>query len=626
MPARRRPNLLLPILLTTSTVVTLALLWFGVKNLEQTRFLEKQRTREQLERAADIFAARVRGKLAEAREGLSNWISSSSAQPPPIDNVVAILASEGGVQVVPRGAIPFVPGDPQIQASSKIFAEPESVELSDNQLARAEELYGALSRNPDPHVRSEAMLRLARVQRKEHKFEEAVETYRSLAQMGDLIVSGLPAELVGLDGERLTKATMGDTNSQRSIAAQIARFIDGGRWRLTRGAAEFYREAATQDPKPETWLLAEALARLWETEATDRPSSNSLRVIEVGGKNVLAAWRSNGLQSAALVSFVEPFLALSVPADYTYQLTDAAGQRIAGGAAVPAESVARVIGDAQNPWLLRIWSSQPMPATATGSRLLSVMLTVVILFVWVTVYLMARAIRREAKVSRLQSDFVAAVSHEFRTPLTTVRQLSEMLEMDQVPSQERRQRYYRVLAAESRRLQRLIETLLNFGKMEAGAGQYRLERLDVSELVARAVQEVSGEESDATGRVRVAGQDPCLRLLGDADALTLALRNLLDNGLKYSPASETVEVRWSNQEGRVAISVVDHGAGIPKSEQEMVFQKFVRGRAAIDASIKGTGLGLAMVRHILSAHGGEVKLESEPGRGSTFTIVLEEAH
>jgi signal transduction histidine kinase len=431
--------------------------------------------------------------------------------------------------------------------------------------------------------------------------------------------------LAGLDGERVTSAAVGDTASEQRIAAQIAQFLDAGRWPLTRGSAEFYREAVTSGPKPASWLLAEALTRLWDTEAK-APSAGSVRVMEVEDKPVLAIWRSNGVRSAAVVSFAERFLARSVPVNYAYQVTDAAGQHIAGTVSVPSQPVARIIGDPQNPWMLRIWSSSPAAAAGSASsRLLSILLAVVILFLWGTVYFMARAIRREAKVSRLQSDFVAAVSHEFRTPLTTVRQLSEMLEMDQIPSEDRRRKYYRVLAEESRRLQRLVETLLNFGKMEAGARQYSLEKLEVGELVGRAMREVLGETDEAANRVRITGGEPRLHLLGDPDALTLALRNLLDNGLKYSPASEAVEVSWSNQEGRVAISVVDHGAGIPKDEQEMVFQKFARGRSAIEASIKGTGLGLAMVRQILSAHGGEIKLKSEPGRGSTFTIVLAEA-
>src|SRR5262249_5158286 len=150
------------------------------------------------------------------------------------------------------------------------------------------------------------------------------------------------------------------------------------------------------------------------------------------------------------------------------------------------------------------------------------------------------------------------------------------------------------------------------------------EKVDVRELVGRAVREASSEGTSA--RMRIAwADDPEAAVFGDADAITLALRNLVDNGLKYSPANECVEVSWNRKDGRVSISVTDHGPGIPKEEQEAVFQKFVRGRSAIQASIKGTGVGLAMVRHILTAHGGKIRLESEPGRGATFTIELAEA-
>jgi signal transduction histidine kinase len=352
-----------------------------------------------------------------------------------------------------------------------------------------------------------------------------------------------------------------------------------------------------------------------------------VRVVEVEGRTVLALWRSNGLRSASLANFAESFMTRNVPAGYAYQLTDAAGHRIAGASSAPLQAVARVIGDPQNPWMMRVWSHGAAEGGGNrlGPRLLLAMLAIMILFLWGTVYLMTRAIRREAVVARLQSDFVAAVSHEFRSPLTTVRQLSEMLEMDQVPSEERRRKYYHVLAGEARRLQRLVETLLNFGKMEAGAQEYHFQQVDVRELVSRAVREAALREDQASNRVKLSGPEAGIHLVGDADALTMALRNLLDNALKYSPASENVDVKWECVAGRVAISVVDRGLGIPRDEHEAIFQKFVRGRSSLQASIKGTGVGLAMVRHILSAHGGEVRLQSELGCGSTFTLVLMEA-
>lgn len=614
-------------LLTTSTVVTLALGWFGWRNLEQESGIERQRARERLENGADAFAAGIRGRLAEAGDRLSGWITSPSSPVPAHEGLVLVAASERQIEVVPRGALPFVPGVVPIAALPGVFAEAEAMEFAGNPLAQAEEQYRKLSRHADVRIQAEALLRLGRVRRKAGKFNESMEAFRSLAGAGAVLAGGLPAELAGLDGMRLTRAAAGDEAGEGQIAAQIARLIDEGRWQLARGPAEFYREMGGRQPKPESWLLAEALARLWDAAETGHPSAGSIRVIDVDGRPVLAIWRSNGVRSAALAGFADRFVTRSVTAGYAYQLTDAAGQRIAGVASTPTETVARIIGDPQNPWMLRIWYDGAVTAGANrlGPRLLLAVLAIAILFLWGTVYFMARAIRREAAVSRLQSDFVAAVSHEFRSPLTTVRQLSEMLEMGQVPSEERRRKYYHVLAGEARRLQRLVETLLNFGKMEAGAQQYHFEKLDVRELVSRAVNEAAVQEDAASSRVRLSGPEAGIHLIGDADALALALRNLVENGLKYSPASEVVEVKWNNPEGRVSISVVDYGPGIPSEEHESIFQKFVRGRSAIEAGVKGTGVGLAMVRSILAAHGGEIRLESKPGRGSTFTLVLTEA-
>lgn len=623
----RARNPVLAALLTTSIIVTLALGWFGWRNLEQESAIERQRARERMETGADAIAAGIRGRLAEAGDQLSGWITSPGSPAPAHEGSVVVAASERQIEVVPRGALPFVPGVAPIQAPHGVFAEAEAIEFAGDQLARAAEQYRKLSRHAESRVQAEALLRLGRVLRKARNFYGAMEAYRSLARAGGVTAGGLPAELAGLDGQRLTRAAAGDGAGEQQIAAEIARSIDEGRWLLPRGAAEFYREMEGRKPKPESWLLAEALARLWGAEEKGRPSVGSIRVIEVEGRPVLAIWRSNGVRSAGLASFTDRFVARSVPAGYSYQLTDAAGQRIAGAAAVPPENVARIIGDPQNPWMLRIWYDSAVAAGGSrlGPRLLLAVLAIAILFLWGTVYFMARAMRSEAAVSRLQSDFVAAVSHEFRSPLTTVRQLSEMLEMDQVPSEDRRRKYYHVLAGEARRLQRLVETLLNFGKMEAGAQQYHFEKLDVRELVSRAVTEAAVQEDVTSSRVRISGPESGIHLIGDADALALALRNLVENGLKYSPACEIVEVQWNSKGGRVSISIVDHGPGIPREEHQAIFQKFVRGRSAIEARIKGTGVGLAMARHILSAHAGEIRLESEPGRGSTFTVVLAEA-
>jgi signal transduction histidine kinase len=226
------------------------------------------------------------------------------------------------------------------------------------------------------------------------------------------------------------------------------------------------------------------------------------------------------------------------------------------------------------------------------------------------------------EVSRLQSHFVSAVSHEFRSPLTSMRQLSEMLALGRVPGEERREKYYETLVSETRRLQRLVETLLNFGKMEAGAKQYRFEELDAGDLVARVVAEFEPQVAASGRRIELNGAPNGCRIKADPEALAVALRNLVDNALKYSPDQPAVWVEWGPENGCVAIRVRDKGMGIAERERKAIFRKFVRGSAAAAAHVKGTGVGLAMVRHIVVAHGGGIQVASEPGQGSTFTMRL----
>jgi len=242
------------------------------------------------------------------------------------------------------------------------------------------------------------------------------------------------------------------------------------------------------------------------------------------------------------------------------------------------------------------------------------------LFLLAGTYFIARAIRREAYVSRLQSDFVSSVSHEFRSPLTSMRQLSELLAEGRVPSEERRQLYYETLVGETQRLERLVETLLHFGRMEARAQKYKFAELDVGELAEHAAAEFERELGHSR-QIERAGPRDC-RIRADAEALEVALRNLLDNAVKYSPPDAHVGVEWTRTGAQVAIQVRDQGVGVAAAERKSIFQKFVRGSAAAALHVKGTGVGLAMVRQIVTAHGGEIHLESEPGRGSRFTILL----
>jgi signal transduction histidine kinase len=309
-----------------------------------------------------------------------------------------------------------------------------------------------------------------------------------------------------------------------------------------------------------------------------------------------------------------------------FALTDAEGRRILGQPDGPiARQSVRTASATRLPWTLHAISTGNgfSPGELSGrTRLLLAAIAMMALLVLAGGYFINRAIARELSVAQLQSDFVAAVSHEFRTPLTTMRQLSEMLVRGRVSNDQRRQEFYEALLGESERLHRLVEGLLNFGRMEAGELRYRFEPLDPTGLVRNVVDEFQREVSKDGYHIELTENADLPAIRADQESLARVFWNLLDNAVKYSPECHTVWVDLMRAGKRLMVRVRDQGLGIPAEEQKEIFRKFVRGAASGAASIKGTGIGLAMARQIVEAHGGEISVESAPGKGSAFTVLL----
>jgi signal transduction histidine kinase len=237
-------------------------------------------------------------------------------------------------------------------------------------------------------------------------------------------------------------------------------------------------------------------------------------------------------------------------------------------------------------------------------------------------YLGWRLIRRELALAQMQADIVAAVSHEFRTPLTSMRQVSGALGEGRVPDEDRRQAYYRALARATERLQRLVEDLLDFGRMQSNAMPYRMEPLNLAALAASTAADFAVEAAARGFTLHAEIPSAEVAVKGDAEALRRAVWNLLDNAVKYSGESHEAWVNLSRNGNEAFLRVTDRGIGIPRDEQREVFHKFFRGAASRQAHIGGSGIGLAMVDHIVRAHRGRITLESRPGTGSTFAIRL----
>lgn len=276
-------------------------------------------------------------------------------------------------------------------------------------------------------------------------------------------------------------------------------------------------------------------------------------------------------------------------------------------------------------WRLRVAPLDPTALLADVNRRRTLNLVMLVLLVALLAsgtYLTTRVVRREMEVARLQSDFVAAVSHEFRSPLTGIRQLGEMLQRGRVPDEARRQEYYERITRESDRLSRLVENLLDLAQIDAGRRQYRFEPLDTSTWLRSVVDEARTNPSHRQTTIEARIPDALPPLRGDREALSTAVHNLLDNAVKYSPGAEAV---WCEAEARadsVTIRVRDRGVGMTEDDRRVAFERFRRGDGPITEQVKGTGLGLSLVDHIVRAHGGRVECESRLGEGTTFSIHL----
>jgi two-component system phosphate regulon sensor histidine kinase PhoR len=229
---------------------------------------------------------------------------------------------------------------------------------------------------------------------------------------------------------------------------------------------------------------------------------------------------------------------------------------------------------------------------------------------------------REARLARLQTDFVNKVSHDLRTPLTSIRMFVETLQLGRITDEARQREALEIISDETARLSALINRLLDWARMESGRRTYQLVRQPVAPIVDAALEAFEALLLQSPAEVECLVPADLPPVLADRQALTEALLDLLQNAHKYTGPEKRITVRAAANGPTVQLSVTDNGPGIPEREHKRIFKKFYRARDPLSRTIEGTGLGLAMVKHIANGHGGRVSVASQLGHGATFTITL----
>lgn len=545
----------------------------GVQLLRQDLALEHQEVRQRLNEEIDSASVLIERALSQT--------AAAMRQPDftPPSGAILIRFSSRHAQVHPPGALLFVPAHSSGGSQpAESFAAAEREEFANDNLDKAAALYRAAGTPP-------ALVRLARVQRKQGRTPDALATYNKLLESAGyfeetpiaLLAALARAELAG-DSQPLTRIlehpVLPPSRDVFLFHAQRASEITAGKWR----------------PDPARLALADAIHAA--AAATKVAASSS------GGLTIL----THRDEERATI--------LAMPAaHFTSRTRVHIGQQ-------QSAAISRSPAVTGLPWPISLPEPPPQSLFGGRRRILALGTFTVPLFILLTGFLSARAIARERAATAMQTDFVAAVSHEFRTPLTALRQFTGLLlDRDNLTEAQRRT-CYEAQQRSTERLSRLVESLLDFRRMEAGARPYHPETLDASALITKIAADFQGES-----KAEIALEAPPTHSMeADPAALTLAIWNLLDNAVKYGQPPFELKLQPAGEATR--ISVTDHGPGVPRQEVRRIFEKFYRGSGASSGGVKGAGIGLAMVRHIVEAHRGRVDVQSELGHKTTFTLIL----
>lgn len=237
----------------------------------------------------------------------------------------------------------------------------------------------------------------------------------------------------------------------------------------------------------------------------------------------------------------------------------------------------------------------------------------------IAVVLVFRNLKREVDLAQNKADFVSNVSHEIRTPLALISMFAETLDMDRVPTEEKKREYYKIISKETQRLTGIVNKILNFSQTEAKKKTFNIDRLDVSREIKGILGTYDFHLSNKGFQYTLATSGE-LWIQADREALMEAMINLIDNAMKYSEDEKRIEISTGRHGGEGFIAVKDQGVGISREHQKHIFDKFYRVHKGNLARSRGTGLGLSLVKQLMESQKGRITVESEPGKGSTFKL------
>ena len=609
---RRIFLLVLAILIPAAVLITLA-----VRVVRQETELGERKAAEERRDALDQLRRELSARLQAIKLQEVNRLIGESGPSIPADSPIVFVIPFGEDRMV-------LPWEKNLSSPepgpdfTRHQLEGESFEFRSNDAAHAITAYTeALSAAHTPTEKCEAQLWLGRAFSKAAMLKEAATTYHAMLEKCNAVTDD-DGILLGLyAAERLI------TGGQEVTAAGefVIHRVNVTHWRPPSEAylLRSLVDSVSGDDKQQASLkLSTEIHDMEQLLALANDGQDRLSRLKVAFRSAPGdlSWIGYG-DDPWLLTVVSP-----TPFAAPVVMAVSSARVVPAGATLTAQRTDNTIplGEGFVDVQVRWPAGRFVPPRGVPGVLYAAVLILTIAATLLAAYLLLRDVNREVQMAEMRSHFVASVSHELKTPLTAIRMFAETLVMGRAGGEQQTSEYLRTIVNESERLSRLVDNVLDFSRIEQGSKIYRMQPTCLTDVVRSAARTMQYPLSQLGFTLTIIIDENIPSIQANADALEQAILNLLANAMKYSGSAREIEMRAGRNGKEVFIDIVDHGLGISREDQSRIFEKFYRVRSAETDPIAGTGLGLTLALHIIEAHKGQVRVTSEVGHGSTFSV------
>lgn len=665
-PAARKRRIILYYLLGV-VLPGIILGYMAFRGIRNDQAFREKESLKKLETSSQTFFSGVNSDLGRfLNEQTSDSIIYGTKKSDPSILIHFVSDSSGSKKLISHQLLyppaEFLPGEYESINPSFLLKEGQRLEFAEKRFSDALMIYqDRIHKTTDPEEKKAAMVASARLYKRLNQTERAKETYEEIQlEYKDSLLNGqIPLALMaGLELVKINRA-LGEEdemiiNLQKSLELMLHPCCEYGVSQFEM----FYQSFKEISDKPDNitdslfsrldterarteyliWFLGEP--KLIATSDNKRHENSSIPTygIPVSSGELQAMYLSSeikkGLQSGMVIDFPVYLRSVSGKLISSIDPDSSINAKIAdiNGAPVfsriikeEAEYLTFPFPENLPKWKLLLSKNRPgfitiLMKAGSGIYLFAFILIVLLMLLGFVFILYTLSI--ELRLNKLKSEFISNVSHELKSPLTSIRMMTEMLHHNRVENEERRAEYYSAMIEESEHLSHLIDSILDFSRIEEDRKKYEFTDLDLDKLTREFLKSIREMIRETGFEISYSCPDTVSLIRADKNTMLQVLYNLVDNAIKFSRESRKIDIYLVSKDNEIWLSVKDYGIGIPIKDQDKIFERFYRCRESQLSGIRGSGIGLTIVKKIVEDHGGSMILDSKPGEGSMFTVRL----